>query len=146
MAKYEHCQFAKILIIMLCFGIVLCLVVAGVLRESAGITLSVAAIRGACALLFSSLTIEVTDQHLRWRFGPGRIRKQVSLVDIGHAEVTRTRVIEGRGIHLTSRGWLYNVSGFQAVEIHLKRGKRFLLGSDEPEKLVMALGERTNAK
>jgi hypothetical protein len=118
MAKYEHCQFAKILIIMLCFGIVLCLVVAGVLRESAGITLSVAAIRGACALLFSSLTIEVT----------------------------RTRVIEGRGIHLTSRGWLYNVSGFQAVEIHLKRGKRFLLGSDEPEKLVMALGERTNAK
>jgi hypothetical protein len=90
--------------------------------------------------------VEVTDEHLRWRLGPGLIRKQVLLADIDHAEVTRTKVIEGWGIHLTSRGWLYNVSGFQAVAIRLKTGKQFLLGSDEPEKLVMALREGINVK
>jgi hypothetical protein len=144
MVRYEHCQFAKTLLITLFIGVVLCLAVAGILPEGADITLGLAAILAVCALLFSSLTVEVTDQHLRWRFGPGLIRKQVLLADIDHAEVTRTKVIEGWGIHLTSRGWLYNVSGFQAVAIRLKTGKQFLLGSDEPEKLVMALREGIN--
>lgn len=146
MVRYEHCQFAKTLLIALFIGVVLCLVTAGILPEGGDIALGLAAILAVCALLFSSLTVEVTDQHLRWRFGPGFIRKKVLLSDIGHAEVTRTKVIEGWGIHRTSRGWLYNVSGFQAVAIRLKTGKRFLLGSDEPEALVMALHERINVK
>jgi hypothetical protein len=35
--------------------------------------------------------------------------------------------------------WLWNVSGYQAVELTLNNGKRFRLGSDEPEALVNAL-------
>ena len=57
-------------------------------------------------------------------------------------EVTRTRFWEGWGIHYTSRGWLYNVSGYGAVLIHLKSGKRFMLGTDEPASLAAALGQR----
>ena len=33
----------------------------------------------------------------------------------------------------------HNVSGFGAVAIQLKNGKRFCLGSDEPEALAAAL-------
>ncbi len=43
------------------------------------------------------------------------------------------------GIHLTPEGWLYNVSGFRAVAVRLKSGKRFLLGTDEPERLCQAI-------
>jgi hypothetical protein len=141
LVKYRHRQFGKALFIALSIGAVLCLIIPGILSKGVPIRLVLAAILAVCAFFFSSLTIEVTDQHLRWRFGPGLIRKQVLLADIDHAEVTQTKVKEGWGIHLTSRGWLYNVSGFQAVAIRLKTGKQILLGSDEPERLVMALGE-----
>ena len=47
--------------------------------------------------------------------------------------------LEGWGIHLSRFGWLYNVSGFDAVAITLVSGKRFALGTDEPQALLAAL-------
>jgi hypothetical protein len=89
--------------------------------------------------MFSSLTIQVTDRALHWCFGPGMFRKQVALAEIQSVEITRTRLLEGWGIHKTSRGWLYNVSGFDAVLIKLHGGKSLLLGTDEPDRLRSAL-------
>ena len=31
--------------------------------------------------------------------------------------------------------WIYNVSGFDAIEIQTKDGKRHRIGTDEPKKL-----------
>ncbi|HTL74432.1 MAG TPA: hypothetical protein VL863_14110 [bacterium] len=98
-------------------------------------------ILGVCAWLFSSLTIEITDRELRWRFGPGMIRKRVSLAEITAAEQVKINFLEGWGIHWTRYGWLYNVSGFDAVVITLRSGKRFALGTDEPQALVARLTE-----
>ena len=81
--------------------------------------------------LFCSLTIEVGDGQLRWRFGPSLIRKSVQLADVSSVEAVRTNFIEGWGIHYSRFGWLYNVSGFDAVAIRLKSGKRFALGTDD---------------
>ena len=89
--------------------------------------------------LFHSLTIEVADGELRWRFGPGWIRKRVSLDIIVSVQPVRTKVIEGWGIHLSRFGWLYNVSSYDAVAVTLKNGQRFALGTDEPTKLLAAL-------
>ncbi|NJN84219.1 MAG: hypothetical protein HC802_19360, partial [Caldilineaceae bacterium] len=72
----------------------------------------------------------------------GVIRKQVLLTDIRAVAVTETKLIEGWGIHLTARGWLYNVSGWQAVAISLRSGRRLMLGTDEPERLVSALRQQ----
>ncbi len=46
----------------------------------------------------------------------------------------------GWGIHLTAYGWLYNVSGLNAVAITLRNGRKFALGTDDPNGLVKALG------
>jgi hypothetical protein len=89
--------------------------------------------------LFRSLTIEITGDELRWRFGPGWIHKRVPLTEVASAKAVRTNLIEGWGIHYSRFGWLYNVSGFDAVAICLKNGKRFCLGTDEPEKLAAQL-------
>jgi hypothetical protein len=43
------------------------------------------------------------------------------------------------GIHLTPCGWLYNVSGFDAVAITLRDGRKFALGTDDPHGLVAAI-------
>ncbi len=90
---------------------------------------------------FGALTIEVGGGDLRWRFGPGLIRKRIALADIATVETVRTCWLEGWGIHYTRRGWLYNVSGFGAVLVRLKSGKQFMLGSDEPDALCRALRE-----
>lgn len=98
-----------------------------------------------CAWLFHSLTIEISEGELRWRFEPGWIHKRVSLAEITSARIVRTNVLEGWGIHLSRFGWLYNVSGFNAVSITLKNGKRFCLGTDEPSVLMAKLNEHLEA-
>jgi hypothetical protein len=92
--------------------------------------------------LFHSLTIELADGELRWRFGPGLIRKRVQLNEIASVKPVRTNFIEGWGIHFSRFGWLYNVSGFGAVAITLRNGKRLALGTDEPETLAKQLQDR----
>lgn len=89
--------------------------------------------------VFHSLTIEVGDGELRWRFGAGLISKQVPLNEITSAQRVRTSALEGWGIHWSRFGWLYNVSGYNAVAITLRNGKRFALGTDEPEALLAQL-------
>jgi hypothetical protein len=89
--------------------------------------------------LWSSLTVRIADDALRVQFGLGLPRKTVPLADLESAEVTRTRFVDGWGVHRTRRGWLYNVSGFDAVLLRRKDGKALLVGTDEPRKLKAAL-------
>ncbi len=96
-----------------------------------------------CLLLFYGLTIEISNGMLKWSFGPGIIRKRVALADIRSATAVRNHWIYGWGIRYTPYGWLYNVSGLRAVEIELKDGKRFRLGTDEPEQLIRAIQRAT---
>ena len=46
--------------------------------------------------------------------------------------IVETRWFYGWGIRLTSRGWLWNTSGFDAVELTYLNGKRFIIGKDDP--------------
>ena len=64
------------------------------------------------------------------------------LATVASAKVVRTSLLEGWGIHYSRFGWLYNVSGFDAVAVTLNNGKRFCLGSDEPETLAAELTRR----
>jgi hypothetical protein len=96
--------------------------------------------------LFGWLTVKITPHELHWHFGPGLIRKTVLLADIASVRPVRTNVLEGWGIHLSRYGWLYNVSGFDAVAVTLHNGKCFALGTDEPEQLAAALAERLTSE
>ena len=93
----------------------------------------------AAAAFFSTLTVEVDQRQLRFRFGPGPIGRRIDLDDVRHFAAVRNPWWYGWGIHATPRGVLYNVSGFGAVELHLKNGRRLRVGSDEPEALCRAL-------
>jgi hypothetical protein len=65
--------------------------------------------------------------------------KTVRIEDIQSAEVVENPWYAGWGIRITPQGMLYNVSGFQAVEMRMKNGSRFRLGTDEPESLQGAI-------
>lgn len=98
-----------------------------------------AALAALIGWAWGSLTVCIQDGQLHLRFGPGWPRKTVPLAEIAAAEVTRTTLLDGWGIHRTRRGWVYNVSGFDAVLLRLTNGKTLLLGTDEPRQLQAAI-------
>jgi len=139
MIRYEHTQRGTVVQTALLIGAVVSFVLAQFLPAPPFVVPIVLIVCVVFAYMFSSLTIHVTDSALHWSFGPGMVRKQVSLAEIETVETTRTRLLEGWGIHKTARGWLYNVSGFDAVRITLRGGKSILLGTDEPDRLRSAV-------
>jgi hypothetical protein len=89
--------------------------------------------------LFATLTVEIRDGLLRFRFGLGLIRKKLKIAEIESCEVVRNPWYYGWGIHATGKGWVYNVSGFEAVEIFMSDGRRLRIGTDEPDLLRKAI-------
>lgn len=141
MTGYERTQHAKALPALLICTAVAPVLLSLIVPAPPTILALISTILVACGYVFSSLTIRVNDRMLNWSFGPGVFRKEVPLTEIMNAEVTRTRWFDGWGIHLTGRGWLYNVAGFGAVLVTRENGKTFLLGTDEPERLRLAILE-----
>jgi hypothetical protein len=63
--------------------------------------------------------------------------------EIRDARAVRNRWFYGWGIRLTPHGWMFNVSGLDAVELDLPNGRRFRNGTDEPERLLAAIRQAT---
>jgi hypothetical protein len=97
------------------------------------------ALLGGAGVVFSSFTIEIRNGVLRSHFGPGLPARTIRIADIASVQPVENPWYYGWGIRLTPSGMLYNVSGRQAVEVRLKNGSRFRLGTDEPEALRRAL-------
>lgn len=98
------------------------------------------------SMLFGTMTVEVAEGDLRFRFGPGGWGKRVPLSQVADVQPTRTRWFEGIGIRSTRRGMLYNVAAGDAVEVLLRSGRTFRLGSDEPQKLADAIRSALEAE
>ena len=94
----------------------------------------------AMTWIFSSLTVEVTEDDVRWHFGPGLWSYRTPRADIAAAQVVRNNLLNGFGIRMRTGFRLYNVSGFDAVELRLKSGAVRRIGTDDAQRLVAALG------
>jgi hypothetical protein len=136
--QYKHTQIGYVIIAGLGAGILIVLSILLTQRRD-WVMVLVLFIMTIATILFVSLTIEIAEGVLTISFGPGIIRKTVHIADIEACKVVRNPWYFGWGIRLTPHGWLYNVSGTQGVEITLKGGRRFRLGSDEPEVLCQAI-------
>jgi hypothetical protein len=106
---------------------------------SAGVRLPFLLVAALMALLFGTLTVAVDTEAVRLRYGVGLIRKTIPLVDVQACREVRNPWYVGWGIRLAPSGVVWNVSGFDAVELDLPHGKRFRIGTDEPVALAAAL-------
>ncbi|WP_088328906.1 hypothetical protein [Lacimicrobium sp. SS2-24] len=135
--QYQHRQPAKTILSIV---LPLTLILAVVFREfGLAVVVMVVTPLLLVAWLFWSMTIEVDDMQLRWFFGPGFWKKSLSLSQLHSASAVTNRWWYGWGIRLTPSGWLYNVSGLSAVELHLVDGTRIRLGTDQPHTLAEVL-------
>ena len=141
---YHHKQIGYLLIGALLAG----LIFIGILMfktEFNPITVFVLIVIGICLYLFHSLTIEINDQHLIFFFAHGFLKKKIAIAEIEKAEIVTNRWYYGWGVRLIKNGWLYNVSGFKAVEIQKKDGKTVRIGSDEPENVKQVIEKLKDA-
>ena len=90
--------------------------------------------------LFSSLTIESNGDTLKWWYSARFWRREIRLTDVQSVAICRTPLWYGWGIRKIARGWLYNVSGRDAVELTMRDGRRIVLGTDRPQQLAAVLG------
>jgi hypothetical protein len=138
--QYEHTQIGHVIIWSLLVPAVLFAINAtfgsSPHRES---LLVVSVVLLITLALFYKLTIAINEEALCASFGIGMIRKRVSVAEIAACGPIRLRWWYGWGIHLTPYGWLYNVSGLNAVAITLRNGRKFALGSDDPQALANAI-------
>jgi hypothetical protein len=96
-------------------------------------------------VLFSSMTITIEAGELSFFFGPGFWKKRIAVARIAEARPVRNKWWYGWGIRYTPHGWLYNISGLDALELHLIDGKILRLGTSEPEVLAQAITEARKA-
>jgi hypothetical protein len=111
------------------------------LRVLPAIHLVFAGLLLACLQVLGSLTVEVGQGAVRLHFGHGVVRREFRVGQIRRVAVVRNRWYTGWGIHRLQSGWLYNVSGLDAVEIELGSGEVNRIGTDEPQELAAAIRE-----
>src|SRR3989344_9069986 len=94
---------------------------------------------------FSTLTVFIDEQFLKIRFGWGIFRKNFPLSEIAAIKRVKNHWYYGWGIilWLWPKMWIFNVSGFDAIELTMKNGKIYQIGTDEPEKLEAAIKQVT---
>ena len=138
MERYRHTQIGYFLIVTLIVSIV----VIAILTKIQGfhpIATAVVIVLGVCLVLFCTLTVVIDREFVKIWFGPGIIRKRFLLKDIISCRAVENSWSCGWGIHMTPHGVLYNVSGLQAVEIKMKGGAQFRIGTDVPQELERAI-------
>ena len=143
--RYEHTQVGYLIIVAMAAAMVLI----GIILANAGINwiaIGVLVVMAVALVLFLSLTVVIWEKELEVRFGPGLIRKRFKLNEIQSCHAVKIPWYHGWGIRLTSNGMLFRVSGFQAVEINLRTGKRYLIGTDVPQELEEAIRQAINSR
>jgi hypothetical protein len=109
-----------------------------VLAQLIGITLAFVLF----GLPFLTLTVTVDEHAVEARFGGGVISKRLELATISSAQAVKNSWLVGHGIRWVGNGWLWSVAGHGAVELALKTGQRFRIGTNQPRQLCTAIQDR----
>jgi hypothetical protein len=87
-----------------------------------------------------ALKTRVDERGVSWNFGLSLPIGEIPFDEITDVQMTQTGMLEGFGIHWTPRlGWLWKVSGRDAVMIRKKNGGIITLGSDDAAGLYAAI-------
>jgi hypothetical protein len=140
--SYKHTQIGY-LIIFVMFGV---FILFWTVLFQAGYDIFVTAIMLFILVVlisFTSLSVTIDKEYLRIKFGYGIFKMKFLLKEINTAKTAKHHWYYGWGIRLWfwPRMLTLNVSGFDVVEITMKNGKIYRIGTDEPKKLEQAISQ-----
>lgn len=139
MQLYRRKQVGELTLAALGAGVALTATLFILASESRVVSGVVLLILLLCMFLFPALTVVVRTDELIVSFGPGAIRKRFLMKDILGVRAVRNPWYYGWGIRLTPHGWMFNVSGLDAVELDLRTKEKFRIGTDDPQRLINAI-------
>lgn len=92
-------------------------------------------------LSVATLTVAIDEKYLRIKFGYGIFRKNFLLSEIVSVKQVKNHWYYGWGLRFWfwPRMVIYNISGFDAVEIVMKNGKIYRIGTDNQGGLENAI-------
>ncbi len=147
--EYRHTQtgYTAVLVTILLFVALLIVVLA--VDDEPAVVIGVGALvvfLTAVIAVFNRLTTTVGAGLVQVAFGWGWPRRRIEVREITGFSRVRNKWYYGWGIRLVPGGWMYNVWGLDAVELVLASGRRFRIGSDEPDDLMAALSLHTSLR
>ncbi|MBR53446.1 hypothetical protein CMK19_06725 [Candidatus Poribacteria bacterium] len=89
--------------------------------------------------LFWCLEVKVNADEILLSYGFGFINKKIQRQQILQVEVVRNAWWYGLGIRLTPHGWMWSISGLDAIELTYQDGNKFRIGTNQPQGLYQAL-------
>ena len=140
--KYDHTQRGKLHFIVHATAIlVVALVLTNISEEDTNIAVYISA--GTTAVLeffaFTCVTLRVYDDEdcIALRFGPiPLLKKRIPYAEIKSGEPSRSKLVDGWGIHyIRKRGWIYNLWGFECVQLTTIDNRTIRIGTDDSAKL-----------
>ena len=134
---YSHTQFGAVMIAIATAAFIFGLWSISTQGGVASLIILIIAI--LLAFLFSTMNVSVGPGEIHVTLGAGIIRKRFDMNEVKSAQPVKNPWYYGWGIRWFPGGWLYNVSGFNAVEIEMRSGKKYRIGTDEPEELLSAI-------
>ncbi len=95
---------------------------------------------------FTTLTVSINEYYLRVKFGYGIFAKAFPLNQIASVQAVKNHWYYGWGVRvwISPYMWIYNVSGFDAVEIIMRNGKMYRIGTDTSSELEAAIKQVIN--
>jgi hypothetical protein len=146
--RYEHTQAGYLAVLVLIWFVMLFGLVLVLADGEEPATLAVLGasflVVGAVVVWFNWLTVVVDAGRVTVSFGRGWPRRRIEVRDITAFRPVRNRWWYGMGIRKIPGGWMFNVWGFDAVEVEQSNGKKFRIGTDESSDLVAALMAHTS--
>ena len=143
--RYQHSQTGWFVIPILLLFTVVAFVVASDDQVEVGVVVAILVMMLAIlglGIYLSRLEVTVTDDQVVAAFGFGKPRRAFDLKEIVDVRTVRNSWWNGWGVRKIRNGWMYNVWGLDAVQLELRSGKSFRIGTDDPDGLVEALAER----
>lgn len=154
MTSYKHTQIGYLMIIVTLVVLALfawaqITVRAEPLSVDSGTNFLITAVMALILFFLASvttLTTSIDEKHLQIKFGYGIFRKKFMFSEIASAKQVKNHWYYGWGIRFWfwPRMCIYNVSGFGAVEIVMKNGKIYRIGTDAPNELETAIKQTIN--
>ena len=95
---------------------------------------------------FVTLTASIDENYFRIKFAYGIFVRKFALSQITSVQAVKNHWYYGWGIRLWlwPKMWIYNISGFDAVEIIMRNGKIYRIGTDTPGELEVAIKQAIN--
>ncbi len=149
MAEHKYIQFGTISLVLMVpvfIMIIIMLFTIGLKDLIQSLVLILLAVTFLiCILIFYKMTIQINDTHVIFRMGIGLITREYELSQIKSCRPVRNSPFYGIGIRKIPGGWLFNVTGMEAVEISFKNKKQIVrIGTNKSEEISAIISKLTD--